>query len=171
MTTQDHSQKRDNKKRAVAIGLVGLGIAGLAAASAATLNVDAHGTDHIAGGSADVTVTGAGLEAVRVDLGRTGTAPQPVWNIDDNWPGGTGTVQATLSSFGWTANAVPGTFQVAVFDQDLESGSTAATPIAEGTASFTEGATLAVPLALQGSATWGDVLENAKSVTVVFQKS
>lgn len=170
MTTQQPIERRDNRKRAVAIGLVGLGIAGLAAASAATLSVTAAGTDNVAGGSADVTVTGPGLASLSVDLGRTAT-PDPVWNIDENWPGSGGTAVATLADFNGSAGtARAGTYKVAVFDTAI-GGSGTHTAIASGEVDVaTAGAgTVAVPLALGSGSSWGDLLTDAKSVTVVFE--
>ncbi|WP_273652346.1 hypothetical protein [Cellulomonas fimi] len=68
-TTQ--TDRQDRRRKAVAIGLVGLGIAGLATASASMLDVDA--TDGVASGSA-TTVTGltgasASLTTVRAEDG------------------------------------------------------------------------------------------------------
>ncbi|MDM7855426.1 hypothetical protein [Cellulomonas alba] len=166
MTTQQSHHQRDNRKRAVAIGLVGLGIAGLAAASAATLAVTAGGTDKVAGGSANVTIEGAGLSALHVDLGST-QAPAPVWNINENWPAGSAPA-LTLSDFNGTdGDAVAGTYDVAVYDT-LTSGA-AGTKLASGTVDAAGGEdALTVPLTL-ASGTWGDLLTNSKSVTVVFE--
>lgn len=69
--TAPQTERQDKRRKAVAIGLVGLGIAGLATASASMLNVTA--TDGVASGSA-TTVTGltgasASLTTVRADGG------------------------------------------------------------------------------------------------------
>lgn len=164
------TEKKDNRKRAVAIGLVGLGIAGLAAASAATLSVTAGGTDNVAGGSVNVQIEGPGLTSVHVDLGRTAT-PDPVWNIDENWPAGTeSTAVATLTNFNTSGGSVvAGTYKVAVFDAAISSTGGSHAAIATGDVTASSGTSLTVPLTLGSGATWGDLLESAKSLTVVFE--
>lgn len=73
MTTQTNRTK-DNRRRAAAVALVGVGIAGLATASASMLTVDA--TDGVASG-VDTSVTGlAGARATLTTTPTAGAVPQ-----------------------------------------------------------------------------------------------
>lgn len=59
MSTSTTGKNKKNRKRAAAIALCGLGVVGLGAASAATLNIHPTGYADVAAGSAAVTIQAA----------------------------------------------------------------------------------------------------------------